>query len=223
MTLGWANPAGAQVAASASLTSDYQYRGLSLSDGEPAASVSLSYERDAGGYAGGTVLVRAAARPGSEILAHVEYVGYAWRVGKNQTWDLGVTNLVVFDAYGGKSAARDTEAYAGISRNNLKLYIYYSPSYFGEDQGVVYADLGGGFRPARHWRIFGHVGVLTRLRGSDPSYGPREQYDARAGVAADVGRAEVQLAWTIAVHEADYAVGQPQRHPSLVLGATWFF
>ena len=47
-----ASPAAAQVGVSASLLTDYLYRGVSLSDGRPAASLTLSYDHPSGAYGG---------------------------------------------------------------------------------------------------------------------------------------------------------------------------
>ena len=53
-----AMPVAAQVAIEAAVQTDYRVRGYSVSDGEPTASVSVSYDDPAGFYLGGLAIGR---------------------------------------------------------------------------------------------------------------------------------------------------------------------
>ena len=50
MAAGFAVPASAQVAVEAALQTDHRIRGYSVSDEEPSASVSFSYDDPSGAY-----------------------------------------------------------------------------------------------------------------------------------------------------------------------------
>lgn len=218
--LGVAPAAWSQVAASASVTTDYLYRGVSLSDGRPALDLSLAYDDKSGFYAGGSVIGEATRHDGLQWLGHQEYAGYAVRLRPDSTLDLGVSNLH-YRAYAGPTSDYDaTEVYAGWATRSLSYYLHYSPNYFRPGGNALYGEVNGVVRMPRPLRLFGHVGVLTPLGGG---YDGKERYDLRAGVAASFRRGEVQLAWTTAQPFQAYA-DPPSRGRGVVsLGLTWFF
>jgi uncharacterized protein (TIGR02001 family) len=218
--LGVAPAACSQVAASATVTTDYLYRGLSLSDGRPALDLSLLYDDKSGFYAGGSLIGEATRHQGLRGLGHQEYAGYAIRLRPDSTLDLGVSNLH-YRSYGFPTGDYDaTEIYAGWVAGNLNYYLHYSPNYFRPGANALYGEINGAVRLPRPLRLFGHVGVLTPLGGG---YDSKERYDLRAGVAASFKRGEVQLAWTTAQPFQAYA-DPPSRGRGVVsLGLTWFF
>ena len=78
----------------------------------------------------------------------------------------------------------------------MSARLYYSPDYFGTGAQTLYVDLDGAVRPARHWRLFGHVGALSPLGGEARFGGHRAYVDVRAGVAFAFRGCELRLAWT---------------------------
>ena len=81
--------ARAQVAGSATLVSDYRFRGVSLSDDQPSAQLSIDYDQPASGwYAGGMMsTVRFDSRNAVQLLG---YAGHARRLSADWSWDAGV-------------------------------------------------------------------------------------------------------------------------------------
>ncbi|MGI9169168.1 MAG: TorF family putative porin [Caulobacteraceae bacterium] len=223
MPFGPVAPARAQVSASASLTSDYQYRGVSLSDGEPALAVNIAYDRAGGGYVGGSGIAEETAADGPRVLGHVEYVGYSRRIDTDRTWDVGVINQGVDKYYDRRYSFDYVQAYTGIITRTFSYYIYYAPDYFGSGLQSLYAEVNGAFRPARRWRVFGHLGALAAFGGSDRAEGARQKYDLRAGFAAQFERVELQLAWTTVLPDAGYLAGRPQSRAALVASASFDF
>jgi uncharacterized protein (TIGR02001 family) len=214
--------ANAQVSGSASLLSDYQYRGLSLSDGRPALSLSLSYDTAMGAYVGGSAIAET-GHGGVRMLGHVEYLGYARRTASDLTWDIGVTNQHVTKYYDQNYELNYTQIYAGLKYRSLSYYIYYSPDYFAEHYSTVYVDVSGGFRPARRIRVFGHVGALAAFGANPGPASPAVQVDLRAGVAAEFRHGELELSWGTALGRLNYLAGVPQRRAAPVLTALVFF
>ncbi len=214
--------AEAQVAASASIASDYRYRGVSLTDGKPALSLNIAYDRDSGLYAGATAIGASGAH-GSGLVGATEYVGYVARVSPRTAWDLGVTHSEFKATSAERRAFDDTEFYTGVIKDHVSAHLHYSPDYFGQGVSTVYVDLDGAFRPARQWRLFGHVGVLTPVSGSGSAGAHRERYDLRAGVAAEFNSGEVQLAWASTRPDPDYPAGHSQSRDALVIAVTCFF
>lgn len=223
LTLGLAAPVTAQVGVSASVTSDYLYRGVSLSNGRPALSVTIAYDHPSGVYAGGSVIGETTATLGPRILGYAENIGYARRAKSGVTWDIGVSHTGFTEYYDKGYPLNDTELYSGVRVGDISYYVYYSPHYYGEGVHTLYIDVSATHRIARRWRLFGHVGVLTPLAGPGGPNRLGEQFDLRAGVAAEFKGGELQLAWTVVRPDADYLVGPAQKRDVLSVGAAFFF
>jgi uncharacterized protein (TIGR02001 family) len=193
--LGVAQHAWSQVAPSATITTNYLYRGVSLSDGQPALDLALLYDDKSGAYVGGSLIGEVTRHQGAQALGHQEYLGYAWRLRPGSTLDFGVNNLY-YRSYSYPVGHEDaTEVYAGWVTSHLNYYIHYSPNYFRPGANALYGEVNGAVRLLRPLRLFGHVGALTPLGGG---YDKKERYDVRAGIAAAFKHGEVQLAWTTA-------------------------
>jgi uncharacterized protein (TIGR02001 family) len=229
-----AAPAEAQLAASATVESDYRIRGVSLTDGRPDLSLSIAYDHDSGAYAGASAIGGRGAHDGLEMLGYVDYFGYAAHVGAGQAWDIGVSNANITDYiksnyegygqyYGKQYAIRYGEFYSGLIFEHVSAHIYYSPSYLGEGLRTVYVDIDGAVRPGRRWRLFGHAGALTPVGGRVGSDSNHERYDLRTGAAMQFSHGELQLSWTAASPEEDYPAGYRQRRDAIVLSTTLFF
>lgn len=218
-----ATAARAQIGFSASLDSDYRFRGLSLSDGRPALSLAIAYDHDSGAYAGVSAIGEETAHSGARMLGFIEYAGYVGRSKTGPNWDVGVTNGTVTEYSYPTHNLNYTEVYVGLIMKGVSTHLYYSPNYFGGGVGTLYADLDGAFRPAPGWRLFGHVGVLTPLSGPSSPGRRNERYDLRAGVARTFGAAELHLSWTDAAPAVVYPAEHVKTHGAVVLGAAYFF
>lgn len=215
-------PARAQIAVSATATSNYQYRGVTLSDGKPALSLNIAYDPAAGAYVGAALIGAKTEFAGVQGLGHVEYLGYAGRLRSGSIWDIGITNTHMTNYYHQKYKYDIAEIYAGIRGRKLNYYLYYSPNYYRAGVNTLYAQISGSVRIARPWRLFGNAGALTSLGGG--GYGIfREQYDLGVGVAADLKVAEVQLAVTTRGPDVVYLADHPQSRHAIVFSVTHYF
>lgn len=210
------------MAGSASIESDYRYRGVSLTDGKPALSLDISYDHDSGLYAGASAFGAPSAHDSVQVGA-TEYVGYVARVSPRTAWDFGATHSEFEMSSAKRSSFEYTEIYTGVIKDHISAHVHYSPDYFGQGASTVYVDLDGAFRPSRRWRLFGHVGLLTPIEVPASSGSHRERYDLRVGVASDFARGEVQLAWTSTGPGPAYPEGHSQDRAALVVAATFFF
>jgi uncharacterized protein (TIGR02001 family) len=180
----------AQVSGSATLLSDYRFRGVSLSDGQPAAQLGVAWERDDGWYAGAFASsTRLYGHTGMQLLA---YLGYAHRLHAGLSWEAGA-EYAAFSRYPGDSYP---EAYLGLATDKLSARLYYAPRYFSEDDAAFYAELNGTHALTERFRLLGHVGWLQRSgHGADPDQGAqRQRFDVRIGVGAALGGFDLQLA-----------------------------
>ncbi len=214
--------ARAQVTASATATTNYLYRGISLSDGHPALALVLAYDDQSGFYAGGSLIGDTSRRSGAQLLGYQEYLGYAARLSPVANLDIGVSDLDYRSYYYGhpEGRERNTETYAGISWGSWNYYIHYSPDYFHPGARALYGEVNGAVPLPRPLRLIGHVGVLTPLGGGGDG---KERYDIRLGIAAALRHGEAQLAWSTARPAPSYLDAASDGHGVLALSLTWVF
>jgi len=190
----------AQLALSASVTSDYRYRGASLGSDQPAVSVDVAYDTPVAnrldGYFAGDVTVGQFPGAGLQVFEHSESIGIAGPAWRSTSWDFGVSNTVLTYDYDQVSQNYDPEIYAGLRTHFLSYYVRYSPHYFVDGVGALYAEIDGSLPLAKPWRLFAHIGALTPFAAPTTYYPTREQYDARLGVSTLFKGVGLSAAWT---------------------------
>lgn len=181
---GPAAPAIAQVAVEVGVQSDYRYRGYSLTDRYPVATVTVSYDDPSGAYVGGN-LVGTFDDGKPELVALQGTVGYASRVSSELSIDAGVSRT----EYGSYVLGQDvhyTELYLGLASRNVTARVRYSPDYYRNDWETLYVELDGGLEVAPDWFVSAHAGQLTYLGDISP-YLVRHSYDWRLGGSRKLG------------------------------------
>ncbi len=174
----------AQVAAEIGVQTDYRYRGYSLTDNYPVATVSLSYDDPSGVYLGGN-LVGTFDDGEPELVAVQGTVGYAARVSPDLSVDAGVSRTEYGDYVFGDDV-HYTEVYLGLATRNVTTRVRYSPDYYRSDWETLYVEMDGGLEPAPNWFLSAHVGQLTYLGDISP-YLARHTYDWRLGGSRKLG------------------------------------
>jgi uncharacterized protein (TIGR02001 family) len=210
--------ARAQEGASITVQSDYLLRGVSLSDGRPTLSLDFDYDDKSGAYVAVSVTAVDTRHTGLELQGVVADIGYARRLSDGLTWDVGVSDSQISTFVDGRYVANYAEVYAGVTRGVLAAHVYFSPGYLGESARTFYVDLAGTLRPADHWRLTAHAGLLEVVGGDPRSLGGRDHVDLRAGVARDFGRFEARLTATWACPTPVYPSGYYHRRAALVAG-----
>jgi uncharacterized protein (TIGR02001 family) len=216
--LGLAGSAFGQAVVSLTVESDFIFRGVSLSDGKPDASLSVDYDGASGWYAGGTVTA-AEFDYGTRQAALLAYVGFARRTASGLAWEVGATGA----HFAADSRYDYGEAFAGLIAQSWNARVYLSPSYFGSGVRTLYAELNGAAPLAGSWRLFAHVGALAPMSGGEPSDSQRVRLDARLGVSTTIGPAELRLAWVGATRRGFYPTSYADPRSALVLSAACFF
>jgi len=211
-----ATAAHAQVSASATLVSDDRYRGISLSNGEPALQLGAGFDADSGAYIG--AFASTAQLYGADMVRWVGYGGWAGRFADGLNWDVGAQ-------YTGFSDASDDnypELYAGLSGGRIGGRISYAWNYFGSDDDALYTSVDGQQPLSRRVRLLGHVGWLHAVHDHDTA----PSYDARLGVGVHVAGFDLQLARTFlhaersAYRYGAYPVGGDAAGDAWVIGIT---
>ena len=219
--------AQAQLALSASVTSDYRYRGASLGSDQPALTASVAYDAPMAtgldGYFAGAATVGRFPGAGLQVFAHTEAVGIAGAAGPSATWDVGLSDTVLSYDVGGVTRNYDPEVYTGLRTHFVSYYLRYSPHYFKDGVGALYAEVDGSVPLDSRWRVLAHVGVLTPFATGVAQASASEQYDGSLGVSTLFKRMQLSGAWTFQRPGYRYVLRPAPHADALALTATWFF
>jgi uncharacterized protein (TIGR02001 family) len=181
----------AQFSGSASLLSDYRFRGVSLSHNRPAAQLAVAYD-DASGWYGGAFASTVQLFYPTRELQLVSFVGYARRMPSGLSWEAGADYSVVT----GPLSYSYPEVYVGIASESVSARVYYAPRYFGQDSHVIYGEINASQPLLDRVRFLAHGGVLRN--NGEGGYGlrpDRHVFDASVGVAVDFDQFNLQLRW----------------------------
>jgi len=211
--------AHAQFGVSVGVESDYRFRGVSLSDGQPDLRLSVAWDHASGVFAGASATGVEFTR-GRHTVQWLGYVGVVKRVTPELSAEVGVTG----STFSGDTRYDYSEAFIGLSGERWSLRAYYAPDYFGFRQATAYVELDANAAFMPRWRVFGHVGALAAVSGPTDDGRNRVRTDARIGLGFNASPSvDVQLAWVTATRGGPYVVDYGTRRSTWVLGATASF
>jgi uncharacterized protein (TIGR02001 family) len=206
-------------------TSDFVFRGLSLTRGKPAAQASLDVEFPREFYVGAFV-ASADPNPGPSPAAEFDvWAGRYWRVSEDFSADLRLSQYTYPDDPRRINYNRSEVTGTVGFRNSLFLAAIYSPNTKAigsspgyRDGGAWAVELSGRKTLDEHWALSagaGHYG-LERVYGM--SY-----YYWNATVTATFQPFELQLAYLGADHMAERHFVEGSTGQRLALTALWRF
>jgi uncharacterized protein (TIGR02001 family) len=210
--------AQAQLGASITAVSDYRFRGVSMSDAEPALLLGVVYDARGGSYAGAS-LTRVALSRGQR---YTELVGYAGRVVETcfgAGWEIGA----VASHFGGDASYDFIELYTGLVAERWNTRLYLSPDYFGRGVRTAYAEWNGHWPLGADVRLIGHAGVLGGLGGAAGSDSHRARLDTRLGIGISRGSADLQFAWVAASRGGPYPAVYDTRRSGWLFSASFAY
>lgn len=193
--------ARAQFAGSVTLSSDYRFRGVSLSDDRPSAQLAFDYDLPSTGWYAGGMMASVRLDDPRQAAQFLVYAGYASRLTANLSWDAGAR----YTRFTGSESYAYTETYFGLTYKQLVGRIYYAPDYFNFGYPALYAELNDSHTLMGKWYVFAHVGYLRRGGDVAEYHAIRYRSDLRAGVGLALAPCDVQLSWST-VHGANYDV-----------------
>jgi uncharacterized protein (TIGR02001 family) len=211
--------AAAEVGLGVAVASDDRFRGVSLSDGDPVASVNISYDASGGLYGGLSGLAIYQGGTGVRPLGFVANLGYAAHLNNGASWDVGVSDSEIDLTVEKRYAANYAEVYVGLSRGDFSAHLYYSPNYLTTQTQTLYAEADGAWRPARRWRLFAHVGALAPLQTCHGC----GRVDVQAGVAREISHLTLSLAVSATDATPIYPPTYRQARAAATVSAAWFF
>lgn len=137
--------AQADVSGTATIVSDYIWRGVSQTGGEPAVQLSIDYATENGWYVGvwGSNVDDFLDSDGMGVAQHEidVYTGFAGETEGGLGWDVGLN----YYAYPGASDLGFAEVYGKLSYSIVSGGVYFTDDYFGttgESAYYVYGALG---------------------------------------------------------------------------------
>lgn len=214
----FAQPANAAVGAAVSVFSDDRFRGFSLSEGDPVATLDVSYDAPAGFYAAGSGTIVGNPRDGLRPLGLQLNGGYARPLKSGLTADFGLIHAG-YSRYSGLGSRRSyTEAYAGLEGKLLSARLHYSPNYLGRG-ATTYGELDGQL-PVDEITIDAHAGILIPLYGGDDHYQAASHYDWHVGVSRPLGRFILHAALSAGGPREPYYGDYSSGH-AITLGVSW--
>lgn len=194
------------LSANVALTSDYVFRGVSQTQGDPAIQGGVDYSHASGLYVGAWAsTVKWVDKGGYKDDNNFEidlYGGYKGSLGE-VGYDIGViTYYYPGDQIATANDPDTTEVYLGASWKFLSAkYSYTVSDRFvgwgtsadagGKTDGSYYVELNGNYDLGNGWGVLGHVGYQD-VKDNDPA----SYTDWKVGVSKDIGFGVVTLAYT---------------------------
>lgn len=210
-------PAKAQVTGSLGVESDLRFRGYSVGNGDPAATIDLGYDHGSGLYLNGSATA-GFDRSDPALLAYQLNAGYAARISPSISIDAGVVRSW-YTRHSSVADAHYTEAYLGLTAHGFASRVYYSRDYLRPGAHTLYAEIQSTLSLAPGWRLSGHAGLLTYLT-DPPRYTPREHYDWRVTLGRELGRLDLRASLSGAGPGRDYYYGRRHSATALTFGAS---
>jgi uncharacterized protein (TIGR02001 family) len=203
---------------SIALVSDYRFRGISLTDGQPALQANAAYDHPTGVFAG-LFASNVDLETGGGGLGGQLYGGYAWR------WRTGVSSDVGLVRYffAGSSAITSndyTELFAGVSAESFSARLSLTSSYFGSGASAGYLDLNAAREIGRDWSLTAHAGALATGNATTyaSEYSDTRQVDFRLGVMRRIFDFTVGVnAVAVAAERGVCTNGNSRCNPTLLL------
>jgi hypothetical protein len=175
--------------------SDFRYRGVSLSSGRPVGLLDLSYDASNGLYGAlsGSVV---ASREGVRPLGVTLNGGYARRIGRDLSADVGIVHSR-FSQYSDVPTGRTySEVYAGLSSKYVGTRFSLSPNYIGKAHWTLHGEINGHVDLTKSLNLDGELGALLPLNNYGMIGSSRGIWDARLGLAQRVGAVSLHGAVT---------------------------
>lgn len=153
-------PAVAGTAATITLASDQWFRGHSITEERPTATIGVAYDDRSGAYLGFSADLVASRDEGIEPLLATQYAGYARRLG-GVTADAGVVNRVYSRYYDAGARSSYVEGYVGLTTRRMAARLFWAPRYYGRPGSAVYGQVEALIVERPDWSLSGQVGALA--------------------------------------------------------------
>ncbi len=153
--LAFAGAASAEISITPTLTSDYDFRGISQSSRDPAFQLGLTYTGETGMYFG---LWGSNVDFDDEFGATTEIDAFAGYAGGDPEEGIGYDLGAIYYGYPNAGTANFPEVYAGMSKGFFSAKLWYSWNFNASGDSAYYADINLNMPAAEGFSIVSHIG-----------------------------------------------------------------
>ena len=183
-------PALAQVSSTVTLTSDYDFRGISQTARDPALQASLDWAGASGAYLGAWASNVDFGR-GTDASVELDLLGgYRGKFNDEATFDIGA---VYYSFWGDGDDVPFGEIYAGIGYKMLSAKLWYAPDFSNSGETATYLEANATFPLPNDFGLAIHAGY------SDGDYWDAVNgggyLDYSLGLTKSVGKFSLALKW----------------------------
>jgi uncharacterized protein (TIGR02001 family) len=171
--------AQAEVTGNAAVVSDYNWRGISQSAGDPALQGGIDYAHESGFYVGAWGSNVDFGDCCDENVEVDLYTGF--RGGDAVTWDVGL----IYYFYPGADDLDFPEIYVGLGWEWLSGKISYSNDFGNYDESAFYYEANAAYDLPANFGINAHLG-FSDGDGIEAAYGQDNYFDWAVGVTYDI-------------------------------------
>jgi uncharacterized protein (TIGR02001 family) len=170
------------------VVSDYDFRGITQTAGDPAFQLGATVTGDSGlyGFAWGSNIDGDESYPDADIEVDLGF-GYAGGDAEASVgYDLGVT----WYAYPGNSDFNYFEVSAAVMKDWFQAKLWYSPEFAGADASAYYLETNGTFPLPQDFGLIAHLGYSGGDFWDDAD---SEYFDFAIGVTKSFGNFDTAL------------------------------
>lgn len=171
--LALAGAAQADVTSSVAIVSDYDFRGITQTNEDPALQLSIDYAHESGWYAGAWGSnIDWLPKASTELDVYTGFKSMAGPVG----WDVGI----VYYTYAGDSEVNTAEIYGKVTWSVITGSLYYTNDYYNTSEDEIYVAADAAI-PAGPVSINLHAGYTNSDAFANGDY---EDYSAGVSYTA---------------------------------------
>jgi len=171
-------------------TSDYDFRGVTQTSGDPAIQASLDYGFDSGLYVGAWASNVDFGDCCDESVELDLYVGWAGGDEEGLTWDVGG----VYYLYPGTDDLDYPEIWVGVAYGIFDAKLWYSWDFFALDESAYYLEGNLSIPLPRDFGLVVHAGYSDGDAFNADILGG-SYFDYKIGVTKTWGNFDFELAW----------------------------
>ena len=176
--------AHAEVTATITAVSDYDFRGITQTAQDPALQASIDYTHESGFYIGAWGSNVDFGDCCDENVEVDYYTGF--RGGEGVTYDVGL----IYYTYPGAKSIDYPEVYAGLSYKWLSGKVWYSNDFGNSNDSAQYFEANGA------WSLPANIGLTAHVGYSDGDYwGDNHYTDYSIGATYTLSHFTLGLKW----------------------------
>lgn len=207
--------AQAEVSSTWALTSDYDFRGFSQTEEDPALQGSIDFSTDSGWYLGAWAS-NVNFGPGDPNVEVDFYTGFSGGAEEGLGWDVGL----IYYSYVSESDFNFPEIYVGLSHGMVAGKLWYSNDFGNTDEGAIYLEGNLDVPLPNSFSVKVHAGYSDG-DGIEAAYGVSSYLDYSLGFGYTAGNYDLSLKY-VSTDINNPTVGRPDKGRVLFAISTAF-